>query len=303
MNKSAPVDGFALAYDRRASGPASSPRRPVVLLHGWPGDRTDYRLVVPLLDGIDVIVPDLRGFGDSDRHQVNPEAHYSAAAQATSIAALIEELGLVQPIVAGYDIGSRIAQKLAEDRPDLVGGLVLSPPLPGVGSRVLNPESEPELWYQGFHRSGVAETLLDGDVDRVHAYLTHFWNHWSGPDFQIEQPDIDHLVHQYSRPGAFTSSIAWYRTGRGYVANALAEEAPAKQDRVAVPTEILWQEFDPLFPRDWADRIHDFFSDARLHWADGVGHFTPVEAPQLFANLIAIGGGSVTLHTPVKPDL
>jgi pimeloyl-ACP methyl ester carboxylesterase len=48
------VDGFELAYDRTGSGPA------VVLLHGWPGDRTDYRAVVPLLAGCQVLVPDLR---------------------------------------------------------------------------------------------------------------------------------------------------------------------------------------------------------------------------------------------------
>ena len=60
---SAPVDGFRLAYERAGSGP------PVVLLHGWPGDRTDYEAVVPLLaPDFDVVVPDLRGFGASDKH-------------------------------------------------------------------------------------------------------------------------------------------------------------------------------------------------------------------------------------------
>ena len=43
MHRSDPVDGFRLAYDRAGSGPA------VLLLHGWPGDRTDYRAVVPRL--------------------------------------------------------------------------------------------------------------------------------------------------------------------------------------------------------------------------------------------------------------
>ena len=61
-SRSAPVDGFRLAFDRHGieGGP------PVVLLHGWPGNRRDYRKVVPLpTDVADVIVPDLRGFGGS----------------------------------------------------------------------------------------------------------------------------------------------------------------------------------------------------------------------------------------------
>ena len=58
--RSSAVDGFELSYDRAGGGPA------VVLLHGWPGDRADYRDVIPLLAGsADVVVPDLRGFGDS----------------------------------------------------------------------------------------------------------------------------------------------------------------------------------------------------------------------------------------------
>jgi len=59
---SAATDGFRLAYDRGGAG------TPAVLLHGWPGDRRDYRQVVPLLTGLDVVVPDLRGFGESDKH-------------------------------------------------------------------------------------------------------------------------------------------------------------------------------------------------------------------------------------------
>ena len=125
MRQSTPVDGFRLAYDRAGHGPA------VVLLHGWPGDRTDYREVAPLVAAAaEVITPDLRGFGESDKHQADPAARYSAAAQARSVAGLIDELGLAQPVIAGYDIGSRIAQTLAADRPDLVRALVISPRCP-----------------------------------------------------------------------------------------------------------------------------------------------------------------------------
>ena len=76
MDRSSPVDGFSLAYDDVGSGD------PVVLLHGWPGHRGDFARVVPLLVGrFRLIVPDLRGFGESDRHDVDPVEGYSAAAQ------------------------------------------------------------------------------------------------------------------------------------------------------------------------------------------------------------------------------
>ena len=68
---------------------------PVVLLHGWPGNRHDYRQVVPLLsDAADIIVPDLRGFGGSDKHAVAVRHFYSATAQAGSVIGLIKELGV-----------------------------------------------------------------------------------------------------------------------------------------------------------------------------------------------------------------
>ena len=61
MRQDRAVDGFRLAYERSGPG-AGAPA--VLLLHGWPGDRTDYREVAPLVSAAaDVVVPDLRGFG------------------------------------------------------------------------------------------------------------------------------------------------------------------------------------------------------------------------------------------------
>ena len=91
----------------------------------------------------------------------------------------------------------------------------------------------------------------------------------------------------YGPPGAFAASIAWYRAGAGSVAASLAERAPEPGDRIAVPTTVLWPEYDPLFPREWSDRIGEFFSAAELSWLDGAGHFSPLEAPEEFAAAIA----------------
>jgi pimeloyl-ACP methyl ester carboxylesterase len=253
----------------------------VVLLHGWPGSRRDYEDVVPLLaDAADVVVPDLRGFGESDRHD-GPLAAYSADGQAASVLGLIDELGLEQPIVVGYDVGSRIAQAIARTRPDLLRALVLSPPLPGVGDRVLTADAQREFWYQPFHRLALADELIDGRPDAVRSYLRHFWEHWSAPGWSPGPARFDALVDLYARPGAFASSIAPYRAGAGTVAQAQAERPP--QQPLATPTTVLWPAHDPLFPVEWSDRVSEFFAHADVRVLPDAGHFTPLEAPNEIA--------------------
>ncbi|SOD98408.1 alpha/beta fold hydrolase [Blastococcus haudaquaticus] len=288
MPRSSPVDGFSLAYDRTGDGP------PVVLLHGWPGARADFRLVAPLLaEAAEVVVPDLRGFGDSDKHPVAPDEGYTGDAQARSVIGLLDELGLGPVVLAGYDIGSRIAQLIAGRFPDRVRALVVTPPLPGAGQRLLGPDVHREFWYQHFHRLELAGRLLDGDRDAVRAYLEHFWTHWSGPAFTPAGEDLDRLAESYARPGAFTASIGWYRQGPGILARGLAEQAPAREDRLAVPTHVLWPAHDPLFPAAWSDRLDEFFADLTVTPVPGSGHFVPLEAPDAFAAAIrtAAGGG------------
>ena len=287
MPRSSPVDGFSLAYDRTGEGP------PVVLLHGWPGGRTDYRQVVPLLaDAADVVVPDLRGFGESDKHPVDPDEGYSGDAQARSVTGLLEELGLGPVVLAGYDIGSRIAQVIARSSPERVRALVVTPPMPGAGQRLLAPEVLREFWYQDFHRLGLPERLLDGDRDAVRTYLEHFWTHWSGPAYTPADADLDRLADTYAQPGAFTASIGWYRVGPGILTRGLAEQAPAPEERLAVRTHVLWPAHDPLFPAAWADRLDEFFADVTLTELPDSGHFVPLEAPDAFAAAIraALGG-------------
>lgn len=273
------VDGFRLAYDDHpGDGPA------VVALHGWPGDRQDYREVVPRLPGCRVVVPDLRGFGDTEGPAAAEPTEFAAGGQARSVVALIEELGLGPAVLAGYDVGSRVAQEIASSRPDLVRALVLSPPLPGAGTRVLSAQTQPEFWYQSFHQLGLVEQLVDGSRPAVRAYLEHFWTHWSGPSFVPDPAQLDRLADAYARPGAFVASINWYRSGSAMVARSVAEQPPVQ--RLATPTVVLWPEHDPLFPRAWSDRVGEFFSDIEVRPLDGVGHFTPLEAPAAFAAAI-----------------
>jgi pimeloyl-ACP methyl ester carboxylesterase len=289
MVRSTPVDGFSLAYDRPTPGAGL----PVLLLHGWPGDRHDWREVVARLDGrADVVVPDLRGFGESDKHPRDPATAYDAAAQVRSLLGLLDELRIDSVVVAGYDVGSRVAQRLAADAPHRARALVVAPPVPGVGERVLEAEPQREYWYQPFHRLTLPDGLIDGRPDAVRAYLEHFWQHWSGPAYTPDPTELDRLTAHYGAPGAFLASIAWYRAGAGTVATSLAERPPARADRLRTPTTVLWPDQDRLFPRAWSDRLDEFFADVTLEWLDGAGHFSPLEAPDRFATAILAAAGA-----------
>ncbi|KRE28743.1 epoxide hydrolase [Mycobacterium sp. Soil538] len=285
-SRSAPVDGFRLAFDRFGTPGAPS----VLLLHGWPGNRHDYRRLVPLLldsgRDIDVVVPDLRGFGGSDKHDVAVSHFYSASAQAASVVGLIAELGLAPVVIGGYDVGSRVAQSVARMHPDLIHALVLSPPLPGAGERVLTAPAQAEFWYQAFHQLPLSARLVDGNDDAVREYLRHFWSHWSGPGFALSEDDLDSLVADYALPGAFTASIAWYRAGAGTIAQSLTELPPEQAIQIHAPTDVLWPGRDPLFPPAWSDRLEHHFTDVTVHTAPAAGHFTPLECPDAFARLL-----------------
>ncbi|HYB28273.1 MAG TPA: alpha/beta hydrolase [Solirubrobacteraceae bacterium] len=211
---------------------------------------------------------------------------YSADAQARSVARLIDELGLGPAVIAGYDVGSRVAQAVARAFPDRVRALVLSPPLPGAGDRVLTPKAQREFWYQAFHQLSLVEEIIDGRPQAVRAYLAHFWSHWSGPSFDQDGAELDRLAGLYGAPGAFTASIAWYRAGSGTVATSLRELASSPPEQIAAPSSVLWPEHDPLFPRDWGDRLGDFFADVTLTSLPGVGHFVPREAPRELAGAV-----------------
>lgn len=294
VERTSAIDGFRLAYDRIGAG------TPVVLLHGWPSDRTEYRDVVPLLPMHDVVVPDLRGFGASDKHLEASSTQYSADAQARSVIGLIEELKLDRPVLGGHDIGSRIALAVARRRPDSIRELVLTPPLPGIGERILSAEAQREFWYVSFNQLRLADELIDGKPDAVRAFLRHFWSHWSGPDFVLAEDHLDHLVSVYSQPGAFTASLAWYRVGAGGVARIAAERAPEPAQRITVPTTVLWPENDALFPTSWADRLTDYFADLRVQHVEDAGHFVPLESPRTFATAViqAATRGTAARHSP-----
>jgi len=77
----------------------------------------------------------------------------------------------------------------------------------------------------------------------------------------------------YARPGAFTSSIAWYR------ARAAQRSRSDIPPPLELPTIALWGDRDPMRPLEHREGFEQVFPRATSTILPGVGHFVPAEAP------------------------
>lgn len=274
--------GYRVHYTRGGAG------NPVVCLHGWPGFCYDYRRLRPLLEPVaDVVAVDLRGFGFSDKPDVQPDVYYGRTAQAGVVISLLEQLNLSPAVLVGYDIGSAVAIELARRAPELVSGLVLGNPMHPVGGRrALRPEHRGEFWYQDFHRLPLATELMDGDRDQVKTYLRHFYDHWTGLAQSLRPAEFSAIVDVYSEPGAFTASLNWYRAGAATVAATIASMGQPAPEPVWVAAEVLWAARDPVFTLPFAAGLDATLPRHRFTPLPDIGHFVPVEAPAEVADAV-----------------
>jgi len=272
------AEGYKLHYVREGQG------TPVLLLHGWPGFWFDWSKVIPLLSKeADVIVPDFRGYGLSDKPQIEPVTGYSPAILAKDIIEILDDVGVDQVIVAAHDIGATIAQTLAKTHASRVKSLVLfNPPYPGIGARRFDPDVQPQFWYQHLHNLELFEQLFAEEPSSARKYVHHFYEHWSGGT--IEETDLQSILDMYAEPGALLSSIMYYRAraaDKVKQANGSSPSSPILQE-----TTVLWGEADPVMKVEWSDRLGEFFENVTLKRLPGIGHFVPLESPQEAAGAI-----------------
>jgi non-heme chloroperoxidase len=119
-------DGVKVSYRSFGEGP-----RAVFLIHGWMVSGAVHNDLIELLDlsGLRVIVPDLRGAGESDK----PEDGYTIERYADDIIAIADAEKIGSFVAFGHSMGGQIAQWLAAYHPGRIAGVVLGCPVPASG--------------------------------------------------------------------------------------------------------------------------------------------------------------------------
>ena len=100
---------------------------PLLLMHGAPQTHVSMRLIAPeLAKDYTVIVPDLRGYGDSSK-PADGENHvnYSKRAMALDQVEVMKSFGFDKFAVVGHDRGGRVGHRMALDHADKVTRLAV----------------------------------------------------------------------------------------------------------------------------------------------------------------------------------
>ncbi|SNR38727.1 alpha/beta fold hydrolase [Actinomadura mexicana] len=245
---------------------------PIVLLHGFPQTHLMWRHVArDLAADHTVIVPDLRGYGESDK----PSDGYSKRTMAADTVALARALGHDRFALAGHDRGALVAFRAGLDHPGTITHLACLDVLPTLDMwDVLHGASA----AVGFHLylmaqpPGLPEQLIAGASD---AFFGHFLDVWTNDPSAIP-PDVRAAYLDACR-AAVPSIVADYRASAGVdVDHDRADRAAG--NRLRMPVTVLQQDWGAALGYDAVALWGAWAADLR-HETVTCGHFMAEEAP------------------------
>ena len=250
----AQLPGLTLAYEATGSG------RPLLLLHGYPLSRAIWQPQLEgLLDAAWMVAPDLRGHGETEAS----EGAYSMKLLAEDAAALLEELGITQPVVVGgLSMGGYAALAFYRLLPKRVAGLILAATRAGADSpegRAAREKAAATAREQG------AGAIADAMLPKLLAPRTY-----------AENPALVERVRTIMA-GTSVAGIAGALMGMRDRPDSTA--LLAEIDR---PVLVIHGADDQLIPPSEAEAMHLRLSRSRLELVPGAGHLLNMEQPASF---------------------
>lgn len=263
-----------LMFDVTDSGPLEG--TPVVLLHGFPTDRTSWRRMEPLLhaEGLRTLAPDQRGYSPGARP--DGVAAYRLEELAEDVVALVDELGVERVHLVGHDWGGAVAWLLAGNWAERIASVtVLSTPHPAALSRAFRtPDQARRSWYMAaFQVPGLPERYI---ASHFHALMGRS---------RLPLDDVTRYAARLASPDALTGPVNWYRAAR-------SSYLPAH--RVDVPSTFIWGSKDIALGRHAAELTREHVTGDYEFVEIVAGHWLPETRPEVCAAAITARVASVT---------
>jgi abhydrolase domain-containing protein 6 len=268
--------GHRWTYVERDGDRADAPT--LVLLHGYTGSKENWYRVVHALDRrYRIVIPDLPGWGQSERKL---GADYGYAAQADLVAAFIDKISDRPVVLVGHSMGGGIAAVVAARYPDDVASVAL---LNASGVRFKD------------NRFGVE--VLDG----------------KNPFAVTDAASLDHYLGLLFEDAAARPSIPWpaqrgviaFRRGEGAFEQAVLDRIGRGDERflpyevagdIHKPALLLWCRQDRVIDASAIDLFGERMPQAHKVLLDGCGHMSPMERPVEVAQAIRYLGRSEHVH-------
>ena len=257
---------------------------PVILLHGFPESHRTWRGLVPLLsDQLRLVMPDQRGFGDSDRPQ-EVEA-YRTETLLADLFALAEALQLASFALVGHDWGGAIAWAAAIKGDPRVSRLAIvnSPhPLIFQKSLVEDKAQRAASQYMRAFRDPDFEKFVEA-IGCDAFFDKSFRNHLDLAAIPTEERAM--FIAQWGRPGALTAMLNWYRASQMVVPPpGVTVDVPdwvlRAFPKIKIPVRVIWGLEDKALLPVQLEGIGEIGEDVEVFPLKGVGHFAPWEAPE-----------------------
>ncbi|NEQ28087.1 MAG: alpha/beta hydrolase, partial [Microcoleus sp. SIO2G3] len=230
-----------------------------------------------------VVVPDLRGYNDSDK----PASGYDLDTLGHDIRGLIENLGYKRAHLVGHDWGGTIAWHVAQTFPHLLDRLaVLNAPHPQrfLQELVSNVDQVRRSWYWlAFQVPGLPEWLIR---QNLRTFVKNLFQEQAVRKGAFSAKDAAIYQAALAKPGVLTAALSYHRqllspqAWLHHLQRFPVWEAAAI-DPVTVPTLVLWGEEDALLSHKLTEGIDRWVkAPLRLKTIPDCGHWIQQEVPQ-----------------------
>ncbi len=249
------IDGHKIRYLESGTS-----KNALVLIHGLGASAERWSRVFPLFaSDFRVIVPDLIGFGYSDK----PTADYTPEFFSDFLEKFFAELKIIRPSIMGSSLGGQISAEYASSHSGDVEKLILISP---AGTM---KKSTPAL------DAYIMAALYPNESSAKNAFEM-----MEGSGKNVEKNIVTGFVERMRLPNA---KLAFMSTLLGL---KNSEPIASKLRFISAPTLIVWGANDPVIPINYADDFVSAIRDCRFYRMDGCGHAPYVQDPHTFASKV-----------------